>query len=109
MNNIRVNTSQFNISISEVNNGKLSIASADNMLDGRWWISRVNVQGIERGQGVGSKLLNKLIEEILFYGETNIVVAPGGYNEDSDKQFNFYRKNGFVDDNEDGLLIYKIK
>lgn len=107
MNNIRVNTSEFNVSVSQVNNDKLSIASADNMLDGRWWISRVNVQGVERGKGIGSILLKKLVEEILFYGETNIIVAPGGYHEDSEKQYNFYRKNGFVNFNEEGLLIYK--
>jgi len=106
MNNIKINSSEFNVSVSQINNNKLSVASADNMLDGRWWISRVNVQGVEKGKGLGSQLLQKLISEILFYGETNIIVAPGGYHSDTEKQFNFYRKNGFINANEEGLLIY---
>ena len=104
-----VNTSELNVSVSEINNDRLSVASADNMMNGSWWISRVNVQGVDKGTGVGSKLLQKLVDEILFYGPTKILVAPGGYHGDTVKQFNFYRKNGFVDGDEEGLLVYQEK
>ena len=54
-------------------------------------------------------LLKQLIKEVLLYGETNIIVAPGGYSENKDKQFNFYKKNNFVESGEEGMLIYKNK
>jgi hypothetical protein len=93
---MNVNSSEQSISVSIVENGRLSIASADNMMDGKWWISRVNVQG-ERGKGTGSKLLQRLVEEILKYGNTDVIVTPGGYNEDEEKQFRFYKKNNFIE------------
>jgi hypothetical protein len=105
---IRVNSSEFSVSVMTVNNGKVSIASADNLLDGRWWISRVNVQGVEKGKGVGSILLQRLLQEVLKLGQTKIIVSPGGYYEDKDRQFNFYKKNGFIESEESSeLLIYK--
>lgn len=104
MNVISTNTT---VSVTLVTNGKVSIASIDNLMDGCWWISRVNVQGVEKGKGTGSKLLQKAIESVLSYGPADIIVAPGGYNEDKEKQFNFYKKNGFVDSSKKGLLIYK--
>lgn len=106
---MHVSSTKQNVSISLVEeNGKISVASADNLLDGRWWISRVNVQG-ERGKGTGSKLLTKLILEVLKHGKTDIVVAPGGYNEDEEKQFNFYKKNNFIETEEPKLLKYNVK
>ena len=105
--NLIVNKTFQSISVGVMLDGKLSVANADNLMDGRWWISRVNVQDNLRGLGIGSTLLNRMIKEILTYGETDIIVAPGGYNQDTNKQFHFYEKNGFVKTNEDGLLTYK--
>ena len=48
MNNIQISSSEFNVSISQINNRRLSVASADNLMDGRWWISRINVQGVKK-------------------------------------------------------------
>lgn len=104
---MNINSTNTHVSVSLISNGRISIASIDNLMDGRWWISRVNVQGAEKGQGTGSKLLKRAIEAVLSYGPADIVVTPGGYQEDEIKQFNFYKKNGFIETDKKGLLIYK--
>ena len=106
--NLNIVKSKESVSVMLVTDGKVSIASADNLMDGRWWISRVKLQGVQTGKGFGSILLKKLLAEILSFGNTKIIVAPGGYGENTIQQFNFYKKNGFVDTKETGLLIYKI-
>lgn len=75
-----------------------SSASCDfHPVDGVWWISRVIVEPSEaRGRGVGSALLQRLIEEVKKYGGC-LRVTPGGYAQDSGRQFRFYEKNGFVE------------
>lgn len=105
--NLNIVKSQESISVLLVIDGKVSIASADNLMDGRWWISRVKLQGLQTGKGFGTMLLKKLVTEIMSFGDTKIIVAPGGYNENKEQQVNFYKKNGFVDTEEKGLLIYK--
>lgn len=96
-----------NASISCVNNGRVSIASIDNLQDGRWWISRVNIQGTEKGKGLGSIMLKRAIKEVLSFGQTEIIVAPGGYDNNLNRQINFYKKNGFEITNKEGLMTYK--
>lgn len=105
---LHISSTELNISVSLVENGRLSTASADNLMDGKWWISRVNVQGT-RGNGTGSRLLKTLVDEILKYGKTEIIVAPGGYAEDEEKQFRFYKKNNFVETDEPKLFKYKTE
>ena len=106
--NIKINSNKDNVSVGLIFNNTISIANIDHIADGRWWISRVNVQGYEKGSGIGSKLLKKAIEEVFKQDAlANIIVAPGGYDNETEKQFNFYKKNGFIDSDEKGLLIYK--
>lgn len=93
---LTVNSSLQHCSISIIIDNKLSIAQADN-INGTWWISRVNVNQLQRNKGIGSLLLNNLIKEILKLGDFKIVVCPGGYNENIEQQYNFYIKNGFVE------------
>jgi len=64
-----------------------------------WFINRVLVKPEnERGKGIGSELLQLLIKEIKKHGGKKIIVTPGGYDNKTKKQFNFYRKNGFKKD-----------
>lgn len=98
-----------NISATCVVNGKVSIASVDNLQNGSWWISRVNVQGAPKGQGVGSKLLQTIIENVLISGPAEIIVAPGGYEGNTKQQFKFYKKNGFINADKKGLLKYNLE
>lgn len=75
---------------------RTSTASCD-IVGGVWWINRVIVEPVSaRGQGVGSKLLQRLIEEVRKY-RGDLRVAPGGYTGGIDRQKNFYAKNGFRD------------
>lgn len=88
----------------------MSVASADYIENGQWWISRVSVFKLHRNKGLGSKLLQQVIKEVIDCKGTSIIVAPGGYEPgNEEKQFNFYKKNGFVETKEEKkLLIYKI-
>lgn len=60
-----VNKTDNSVSVNFVSDMKLSCASADNMQDGTWWIGRVFVQSTQQRTGLGSKLLQKLIETVL--------------------------------------------
>lgn len=86
------------------------IASIDSLGNGQWWISRVLVNNPKiRRQGIGSEILQRAIKEVLKHEpKARIIVSPGGYDMDTESQFNFYRKNGFVDlEGEEDTLIYK--
>jgi len=72
------------------------VAEASTMGDGFWNINRVLVNPkILRGKGIGSKLLQELIEKIRNADGKKIIVWPGGYDDNKKKQVNFYIKNGF--------------
>lgn len=77
-----------------------------------WWINRaiINKPAL-RNLGIGSTLLKSLLEEITKKDGKKIVVMPGGYGEDIEKQYNFYKKNGFISDifDNDPCLSYTIK
>jgi predicted GNAT family acetyltransferase len=112
--NIFVNSKSDSVSISyrSSNNTRMSVASIDRIEGNDWWVSRVLVGDRElRGQGVGSILLTKAIQEVLKHDpQARITVEPGGYEGQTEKQFNFYKKNGFVDVPEHtDLLIYQKK
>jgi ribosomal protein S18 acetylase RimI-like enzyme len=65
-----------------------------------WWIARALITpASERGKGYGSELLQKLISTIKQNPKLDckfLLVTPGGYEENTKQQFNFYKKNGFV-------------
>lgn len=65
--------------------------------EGVWWITRALVQPKECcNHGIGSTMLQMLIKELKKYGTKKILVTPGGYNQETERQFHFYEKNGFV-------------
>lgn len=68
---------------------------------GVWWVARAIIQPIsKRGNGIGSKMFDLLKEELLKEKcNTKIIVAPGGYGLDQDRQIKFYLKNGFKKNN----------
>jgi GNAT superfamily N-acetyltransferase len=76
-----------------------------------WWISRAIIQPKEyRNQGIGSLLLKNVIEAIVQLNGSEIYVSPGGYMQDTKKQYNFYEKNGFILDilDQEEILVYSI-
>lgn len=114
-----ISGSDYSITSSYVEDNRplimyLSVASADlvtmpGFSKPVWYISRVKVHDLHQGRGIGSKLLKSLIEEIKAKNSSDfVIVTPGGYDGNTEKQFAFYKKNGFVDGPEDGLLIYPL-
>jgi hypothetical protein len=106
-----------NVSVMWVFEGlPIGILNADLMWPeiGRWWLARVNVKGDNhKGKGIGTKMVELMKEGLVKRSAAppfgtpafkEILVAPGGYGSDEKKQWNFYVKNGFVQNTESSLL-----
>lgn len=94
--------------------GKLPVGVADANIwwkePGWWWLARLKVEEKYQGSGIGSLLLTRL--QKLLEGRADfkgILVAPGGYGSDVKRLISFYKKNGFEDGEEEGLLRWKPK
>lgn len=74
-----------------------------------WFVNRVLVTKEHlKGQGLGSFALASLKDAIQKKGnEIDIIVTPGGYGADPDRQANFYVKNGFEFEDE-GYYRFRI-
>ena len=60
-----------------------------------------------RSQGIGSQILQMLLNEIKKQNAKKVIVTPGGYNVDEKRQFNFYIKNGFKQSEEhEKMLVF---
>lgn len=114
MNELTVHSSSSYIAISDTTAGQAASASVYRrpaiaecsswpLEEGVWWINRILVPEADRGQGLGSRLLQRLLTELKSKGAKAVIVAPGGYGSDPEDQFNFYRKNGFRQVDKDGL------
>jgi len=104
-------SSERNISVfyQDASSHRTSVAEANPFQSETiWWISRVLVQPALRGKGLGTRLLRRLIKEIQKQGAEAIIVAPGGYNANHNKQINFYVKNGFREIDPDGLYRLEL-
>ena len=76
-------------------------------LEGFWWLARLISKHGHRDKGFGTALLKKLQEELLKNpGFKILLVAPGGYDSDPKRLFEFYRRHGFKD-REDGTLVWE--
>lgn len=76
-----------------------AVASCERISESIWWVSRVLVQPAEaRGGGLGSEVLGLLLAAFRHQGEpgAKLLVCPGGYENDQERQRRFYLKNGFV-------------
>lgn len=95
---IKIASTKESVSVydADENNFYSSTASADFIAD-HWFINRVLVNPkSHRGKGIGTQLLQTLIKEIRKHDNNKIIVTPGGYENDQERQNNFYLKNGFV-------------
>lgn len=86
--------------------GKPAVLDAS-MIGTEWWINRVNVPEKYRRKGVARHMMNKAISKINSIGATGIIVQPGGYDMDNDKQREFYRECGFVDTHDGMKYLFK--
>jgi GNAT superfamily N-acetyltransferase len=72
-----------------------------------WWVARVLVSDpVDRGKGLGSLVLQAALKAIMVStnGMARVVVVPGGYDNNHERQRKFYEKNGFRSVNEEGLM-----
>jgi len=113
MSKIMVNNNGYSISVFALaDDGEPSdaaepwpraLASAD-LVGDRWWVSRVIVRKVEnRGQGIGSAVLSRLLLEVSGHPCTRVCVSPSGYDQHP-KQRAFYLKHGFKPTDEPDLL-----
>lgn len=80
-------------------------AEADDLGDGVWWVARVLVQPPKnRGRGIGTELVRRMQREVVGFGCKKLIVAPGGYDEDHERQRGFYLHCGFVQDEKDSMV-----
>lgn len=111
--NVHVISNPQNVSIMyRVGPVRSSVASIDRVDGHQWWVSRVLVGDRDaRGQGIGSYLIQRAVNEVLKNdSQAEILVEPGGYDSNTEQQINFYKKNGFVEQPEPeyaGSLIYR--
>lgn len=102
--------SPTHVSVSVRHGYRASIAEADEVKPGHWWIARVFIQECHRGQGLGSRLLQELIRNCTEQGARFIEVVPGGYDSDPVRQRAFYLQNGFKPvGSEKGLLGLRVQ
>jgi len=74
-----------------------------------WLINRAIIPVKDRGHGLGTQLLQKLLATLAGKPEFfRVEVSPGGYGGDPQQQANFYTKNGFRPyDNEPGTYYWQ--
>jgi GNAT superfamily N-acetyltransferase len=74
-----------------------------------WWLARLFVQPEYRSQGFGTRLVRRLQEELLLKPNfEKLVVEPGGYGSDPKRLDVFYKRFGFRDYEEGGLVWKKV-
>ena len=119
MADLTVHSSSSYISITDTTAGQAASASVYRrpaiaessqwpLEEGVWWINRILVPEENRGQGLGSRLLQRLLSELKDKNAKAVIVAPGGYGSKPEDQFNFYRKNGFQQVHSDGLYRFNF-
>lgn len=104
---LKLVASPGSISVLQTHEGvRSSIASADEVTPGVWWVSRVLVHEKFRGQGLGKELLTRLLALCALQGAELVRVSPGGYDNNTERQRGFYAACGFVPADDDGLMVW---
>lgn len=108
-NGIKLLASPGSISVIMVHDEQIrhSIASADEVRPGVWWVSRVLVQEGYRGKGIGKELVARLLALCAVQRAEEVQVSPGGYDNDTERQRGFYAACGFVPEGDDGLMVWR--
>lgn len=104
---LRVIETASSISVSCYKDGIRATSSVDNMGE-YWWVSRVLVEPrTERGKGIGTAMLRELLQAVVRQGGVEVRVTPGGYDNDTKRQFKFYLKQGFQPSEEREMLVWR--
>lgn len=91
------------IAIGCARGDRLSTASADRTGD-RWWVTRVKVAEDDRGTGLGTLMLVRLLARVFEAGATELWVSPGGYGSDPERLAAFYRRVGFEPEGDETMV-----
>jgi len=85
-----------------------SVAEANELEPGVWWVCRVLVNH-ERGKGVGKTLVAAMKLACEEQGAKVVQVAPGGYDGDTARQRGFYKACGFeaTEDDPEGMMYWR--
>jgi GNAT superfamily N-acetyltransferase len=75
---------------------RASVAEANEIRPGFWWVCRVLVDPKVRGEGVGKALVGAMKAACIEQGAEVVQVAPGGYDLDTARQRGFYAACGFT-------------
>lgn len=89
------------------NDVRNSVANADEIQPGVWWVARVLVHRDYQGKGLGKRLVARMLELCAAQKAVEVRVAPGGYDNDTERQRGFYAACGFVPENAEGLMIWR--
>jgi len=86
-----------------------SVAEANEVESGVWWVCRVLVHQDHRGKGVGKALVAVMKLACVEQGAKVVQVAPGGYDMDTARQRGFYKACGFEATAEDpeGMMYWR--
>ena len=87
----------------------IGVVEASRMNDAVWYLNRAVIRAeSDRGKGIGSQLLIELMKKLKEQPDCRrLIVTPGGYGMNPDKQFHFYLKNGFKKHKE-GYLYWDV-
>lgn len=84
-----------------------SVANADEIEPGIWWVARVLVHRDYRGHGVGKELVRRMVALCASEGAREVRVSPGGYDNDTERQRGFYAACGFKPEGGDDLMVWR--
>jgi len=86
-----------------------SVAEANELGRGVWWVCRVLVNEAYRGGGVGKVLVGLMKAACAERGAEVVQVAPGGYDGDTARQRGFYKACGFepAEDDPEGVMYWR--
>jgi len=86
-----------------------SVAEANELESGTWWVCRVLVHENHRGKGTGKTLVAAMKAACEEQGAKVVQVAPGGYDGNTARQRGFYRACGFEPkaDDPEGMMYWR--
>ena len=88
-----------------------SVAEANEIRPGFWWVCRVKVREGHQGRGIGKALVGAMKAACAEQGAEVVQVAPGGYDLNTARQRGFYAACGFEPDESDpkGPMYWRPK
>lgn len=96
------------VSVSQIHaQTRSSVAQADESRPGVWWVARVLVHEKFRGQGLGKRLVARMLALCAAQGAREVQVCPGGYDNDTERQRGFYAACGFVPEGNESMMVWR--